>query len=319
MQLKKIFALLVVLMLTVATFSSCESSSGKYKIGICQIAQHAALDAATKGFQDALIEKLGKDKVSFDLQNAAGDSATCATIANQFVSDNVDLIMANATPSLQAAVAATDKIPIVATSITHFGTALDIDDWKGTTGINVTGTADLAPLDEQAKMVKELFPDAKKVGILYCSAEPNSKYQSDIIIEHLADLGYETKVYTCADSNDIAAITTAAVGECDVLYIPTDNTIASNASIVNNIAEPAGIPVIAGEEGICKDCGVATLSIDYYDIGYKAGLMAYEILVNKKDPGKMEIQLAQDLTKKYDADRCKALSITVPDSYVAIK
>ncbi len=338
--MKKLLTILMVLALCLALFAGCASGStsadtddGKgnsssntdsdstddkvYQVGVIQLVQHAALDAATEGFSDALTEKLG-DKVKINVQNAAGDSATCATMANQFVADDVDLIMANATAALQAAVAATGDIPVVATSITDYATALDISDWTGTTGINVTGTADLAPLDEQANMVKELFPDAKTVGILYCSAEANSKYQATVITGYLEKLGYTCKEYTCADSNDVAAVTTQACSECDVLYVPTDNTMASSAEIVNNVAEPAGIPIVAGEEGICKGCGVATLSIDYYSIGYKAGEMAYEIMVNGADPASMEIGYATDLTKEYVEDRCETLGVTVPDDYEAI-
>ena len=288
-----------------------------YNVGICQLVQHDALDAATEGFQAALKEKLG-DNVKFNLQNASNDSATCATIVTQFVNDNADLIMANATPALQAAMQATGDIPIVATSITDFATALETEEWTGKTGINVTGTADLAPLEEQANMVKELVPSAKTVGILYCSAEANSKYQSDVISKEFDKLGLSVKVYTIADSNDISAVTTQACDEVDVIYIPTDNTIASAASAVNEIASPAGIPIIAGDEGICKGCGIATLSISYYSIGYEAGLMAYEILVNDADPADMEIKYATELTKKYVEERTASYKIEVPDTYEAI-
>lgn len=288
-----------------------------YKIGICQLVQHVALDAATEGFQAALTEKLG-DNVKFDLQNASGDSATCATIINQFVSADVDLILANATASLQAAAAGTNQIPILGTSITDYATALEIDDWNGLTGTNISGTSDLAPLDQQAEMLKELFPDAKNVGLLYCSAEANSAYQVQTIRGYLEEMGYSCKEYTFADSNDLASVTTTATSECDVIYVPTDNTAASSTEIINNVCLPAGIPVIAGEEGICSGCGVATLSIDYYDIGYKAGEMAYDILVNGSDVKEMPIEFAPQVTKKYNKANCETLGITVPDDYVAI-
>lgn len=288
-----------------------------YNVGICQLVQHPALDEATEGFKAALTDKLGEN-VKFDEQNASGDSATCATIVNQFVSADVDLILANATASLQAAAAATNEIPILGTSITDYATALEIDNWTGTTGVNISGTSDLAPLDEQAKMLNELFPDAKTVGLLYCSAEPNSEYQATTVQASLEGMGYTCKTYTFADSNDIASVTTAASSECDVLYVPTDNTAASNTEIINNICVPAGIPVIAGEEGICAGCGVATLSISYYDIGYKAGEMAYEIMVNGADVSAMPIEFAPKVTKKYNAANCEALNITVPEGYEAI-
>lgn len=288
-----------------------------YTVGICQLVTHVALDAATQGFKDALTEKLG-DKVIFDEQNAAGDIPTCAVIANQFVSSNVDLIMANATPALQAVQTATSTIPVLGTSVTDYGTALGIDDWAGTTGTNVSGTSDLAPLDQQAAMLKELFPDAKNVGILYCSAEPNSKYQSSVITKLLTDMGYTCKDYTFSDSNDLATVVTSASAESDVIYLPTDNTVASNTEIIKNICVPAGVPIIAGEEGICKGCGVATLSISYYDLGYATGEMAYEILVNGADPATMEIRFAPKFTKEYNADIAATLGITIPSDYVAI-
>lgn len=328
MKSKKVLATLMTVAMTLSLAACGSSGSGNdskkadndnktYEVRVCQLVQHDALDAATQGFQDALEEKLG-DKVNIEVENASGDSATCATITTQFVNDNVDLIMANATPALQAAMAATADIPIVATSVTDFATALDISDWTGKTGINVTGTADLAPLDEQAAMIKELVPDAKTVGILYCSAEANSKYQADTVREELEKLGFEVKDYTVADTNEITSVTTKACGEVDCIYIPTDNTIASATAAVNEIAAPANIPIIAGEEGICKGCGVATLSISYYSIGYKAGEMAYDILVNGKDPADMDIEFATDLTKKYVEERATALNITVPEDYEAI-
>lgn len=305
---------------TTNTAADTVAADGKvYNIGICQLVQHEALDAATQGFQDALTELLGEENVKFDLQNASGDSATCATIVNQFVSSDVDLILANATAPLQAAAAATNEIPILGTSITDYATALSIDDWTGVTGTNISGTSDLAPLDQQADMLHELFPDAKNVGILYCSAEPNSAYQSQTIQGYLKDYGYECTEYTFADSNDIASVVNNAIATSDVLYIPTDNTAASNTTIIQNICQPAGIPIIAGEEGICSGCGVATLSISYYDLGYKTGEMAYEILVNGADVSQTAVEFAPNVTKKYNAANCEALGITVPDDYVAIE
>jgi len=305
------------------TMAGCNENSGNnsndenktYTIGICQLLEHPALDAATKGFQDALKEKLG-DRVKFDPQLAQGESTNCATIINNFVSADVDLIMANATGALAAAASGTDTIPIVGTSITSYEVALNGDEWKGK---NITGASDLAPLAQQEDMILEIFPEARKVGILYCSAEPNSKYQAEIIIDELKKDGIEAKEYTIADSNEIQAQTQAAVGDkCDVIYIPTDNTFANAAETVKNIVVPAKIPVVAGEEGICGGCGTVTLSISYESMGYKAGLMAYDILVNGKKPGDMEIGYS-DVTKKYNKEICDALGVTVPDDYIAIE
>lgn len=302
------------------TVEKGEIEDGKvFNIGICQLVQHPALDAATQGFRESLTALMGEDHVKFDEQNAQGDSPTCSTICNQFVSSKYDLIMANATPALQAASTATADIPLLGTSVTDYATALDVADWTGKTGTNVSGTSDLAPLNEQANIVKELLPDAKKVGILYCSAEANSKYQATEITKTFTELGLEVKEYTFTDSNDVAQVTTTACNESDVIYIPTDNVAASNAELIDSVAAPAKKAIIAGEENICKGCGVATLSISYYDLGYKTGEMAYDILVNGKKPGEMEIQSAPKFTKEYMADRAKTLGITIPDEYEEIK
>ncbi len=288
-----------------------------FNVGICQLVQHPALDAATQGFKDALTEKLG-DAVSFNEQNASGDAATCSVICNQFVSDEVDLIMANATASLQAAASATNVIPILGTSITDYGTALGIEGFTGVSGTNISGTSDLAPLDGQAQMLSELFPDAKTVGLVYCSGEPNSKFQVETIAPMLTELGYTVTEYTFADSNDVANVTASACAECDVLYIPTDNTAASCTEAINNVALVEKTPIVVGEEGICKGCGVATLSISYYDIGYETGLMAAEILTEGADISTMEVRYAPQFTKEYNVSICETLGITVPEDYVAI-
>ena len=288
-----------------------------FNVGICQLVQHPALDAATQGFKDALTEKLG-DAVTFNEQNASGDAATCSVICNQFVSDEVDLIMANATASLQAAASATNVIPILGTSITDYGTALGIEGFTGVSGTNISGTSDLAPLDGQAQMLSELFPDAKTVGLVYCSGEPNSKFQVETIAPMLTELGYTVTEYTFADSNDVANVTASACAECDVLYIPTDNTAASCTEAINNVALVEKTPIVVGEEGICKGCGVATLSISYYDIGYETGLMAAEILTEGADISTMEVRYAPQFTKEYNVSICETLGITIPEDYVAI-
>ena len=326
-KMKKFAALALAGLMTVSVCACQKSESGKnnndstdktYNVGICQLVEHPALDAATKGFKDALTDKLG-DKVKFDEKNAQGDTETCATIVNGFVSSKVDLMLANATPALQAAVAATNEIPILGTSITEYGVALDIKDFTGKTGINVSGTSDLAPLAEQAAMIKEIFPEAKKVALIYCSAEANSLYQVKVVGEELTKLGIENKAFPFADSNDIANICESAAEYADVVYIPTDNTAAENTSAVYNVLMPAKIPVIAGEEGICGGCGVATLSISYYDIGYQTGVMAYDILVNGADISEMEIAYAPKFTKKYNEAIAKELGVTIPEGYEAIK
>ena len=296
-----------------------EPEEGKvYKIGICQQLEHQALDAATEGFKAALVEKLGEEFVEFDYQNAQGEQTNCATIATKFVNDNVDLIMANATTALQACSAATADIPVVGTSVTDFVSAGVVDSNEAP-GRNVTGTSDLAPIDQQIDLLKTLVPDAKKVAILYCSSEANSVFQADMAEAKLTEAGMEVTRYTAADSNDVQQVVTKAVSECDAIYIPTDNTLADNMEIVKNVTVPAKKPVIAGEENMCAVGGLATLSISYYNLGYNAGLMAYDILVNGQKPASMAIQYADEVTLKYNAEIAEALGMTMPADMVAIE
>lgn len=297
--------------------STAADSDQKFTVGICQLVQHNALDAATQGFEDALKEKYG-DNVTIDYQNAQGDSTTCATIVTGFVNNNYDLILANATPALQAAVSATTDIPILGTSVTDYGAALNISDFSGTTGMNVSGTSDLAPLDQQEKMILELVPDVKKVSILYCSAEANSKFQANEIEKYLDEDGISYEEFTFADSNDLQSVVSSAVSDCDAVYIPTDNTAASNMTIVANITEPAGIPVICGEENMCRAGGLATLSISYYDLGYTTGQQAIRILSEGADISTMPIENAAATTKEYSASYAEAIGMTMPDDYTPI-
>lgn len=318
--------LLTILLATICLFAICACNSGSnlgsnqgsnstgsnLKVGVVQTTQHPALDAATQGFVDALKENGITD---VDVQNASGESTNCSTIVGNFVADGVDLIMANATPALQAASAATDTIPVLGTSITVYDVVLG-----GSVPKNVSGTTDLAPLDEQASMIKELFPEAKKVGILFCSAEANSQYQVDKISEFLKEDGIETVNYVFNDSNDITAITEKAVSDkVDVIYVPTDNTAAANTEAIANVVLPAGVPVFAGEEGVCTGCGVATLTISYYDIGFKTGEMAADILLNGADISTMEVESAPQFVKKFNKTNAEKLGITIPEDYVAIE
>ena len=292
--------------------SSAAAPAESYTIGICQLVEHEALDAATQGFQDALVAQFG-DAVSFDMQNAQNDTATCATICNGFVSAGVDLIMANGTAALQAAQAATADIPILGTSITEYGVALGIDDFDGTVGGNVSGTSDLAPLEEQAAMIVEWMPEAKTAGLLYCSAEANSQYQVDVVQAELEAAGMTVTQYPFSDSNDLSSVCQQAATASDVLYVPTDNTVAANTGIVDGICRPMAKPVFA----ICRGCGVATLSISYYDLGYTTGEMAAQILTGEADISTMAIQYTT-VTKKYNPTICDELGLTVPEGYEAI-
>ena len=302
---------------TPASPEASDPAAASYTVGIVQLVPHVALDAATQGFKDALEAAL-PGQVKFEEGVGAGDSATCTPIVTNFVASNVDLIMANATPALQAAAAATADIPILGTSVTEYGVALNIDNFSGVVGSNISGTSDLAPLDAQAAMVKEWFPDTKTVGLIYCSAEANSQYQVDEIQKLLEADGITCTQYPFSDSNDMAAIVQTAADNSDVIYAPTDNTVASNAGIIDNICRPAGVPVIAGEEGLCAGCGVATLSISYYDLGVATGKMAVKILKGEADIASMPIEYAAAATPKYNPTICQALGLTAPEGYEAL-
>jgi len=318
--MKKLFAIILAAMMLLSMTACTETEDdGKYVVGICQLVTHPALDSATQGFKDALIEELGEENVSFLHKDAANKQDNCNTIIDGFISDEVDLIMANATAPLQAAAGKTADIPILGTSVTDYASALGITNWTGTVGGNISGTTDLAPLDQQAAMIKELFPDAKTVGLLFCGGEINSVYQVTEMEKYLADLGYTTKRFSFVDANDVASVTQTACDWADVLYIPTDNTAANCKDAIGNVVIPAKQPLVAGESGICSGCGVATLSIDYYDLGYTTGKMAAQILKGEKNISEMPITPAPEATKKYNATICDALGITnIPSDYAPL-
>ena len=298
---------------------SCKAKTD-FTVGICQLTKHSALDKATQGFRDALKEELaaaGKT-VTIEFNQANNDPSSCSTIVNTYVSRSVDLILANATPALQAAVNATETIPILGTSVTDYGVALGIDNFNGLVGGNVSGTSDLAPLERQADMLVEYLPNAKTVGLLYCSSEVNSEYQVRIIKARLESKGVTCKTYKFADSNELNSVCTVAVNECDALYVPTDNTAANNAELIGNISLDTGTPIIAGEEGICKGCGVAALSISYYDLGVTTGKMAARILTGEANISEMPIEFTE-ATPKYNAAMCETLGITPLEGYAVIE
>ena len=315
---KKLIALSLALLLVFA-LAACSGGGKKdtYSVGICQLQQHAALDDATAGFIRALYDELGEENVKINTQNASGEMTLCNTIVSQFIAEEVDLIMANATPALQAAYAATAEVPIIGTSVTEYGVALGIENFSGTVGGNVSGASDLASLEEQAKMIKEWFPDLKTVGLLYCSAEANSQYQVDVMKAELEKLGYTCEYASFSDSNDLAGVVEHCVAAYDLIYVPTDNTVASNTEIIANICRPAKFPVIGGDGSICGSCAVATLCIEYYDLGYVAGQMAAQVLKGEADISEMPIAYAE-ASRMYNAELCAELGLTPPEGYAPL-
>jgi len=320
--MKKLIAVVCAALMLLSLVACGPAAGGntgdKLVVGICQIEPHPALDAATKGFKEALVAELDEGKVEFIEKNAAGDSNTLNAIITDFVAKDVDLILANATPVLQTASAATTTIPVLGTSITEYGVALAIENFSGTVGGNISGTSDLAPLDKQADMILEWFPDAKNIGLLYCAAEANSKYQVDTVKAYLEGKGLTATLYSFSSTSDLAAVTEKAAAESDVIYVPTDNTVANSTGVVDGICRPKKVPVIAGEEGICGGCGVATLSISYYDLGVATGKMAAKVLTGQADISKMPIEYAATVTAKYNKEICAELGLTPPEGYVAI-
>lgn len=304
-------ALLAILMIFAA---SAAAETAIYRIGVCQLEQHAALKDATQGFLDAIAQTLG-DQCEVTVQNASGDPATCFSIINAFLAEDVDLILANSTQALQTASAATGSTPILGVAVTDYPAALDMDVWEGVTGTNVSGTSDLAPLDAQAALVQTMFPDAKTVGLLYCSSEVNSVYQVRIIRGYLEQMGYRCTEYAFTDTNDVFSVAQNACQNSDVLFVPTDNTIASCTELLRNVIEMECVPVIGGDEGICAGCGVATICINYYDLGYATGLMACDILLGKADIAQLPIAYSATFTHVVNAEMCEYLGITVPEGY----
>ena len=317
-KMKKISLILCVALLLCCITACAPADDGKYLIGICQIEPHPALDAATEGFMDEVKALLGEENVEFIVKNAAGDTNTLNSIINDFVSKKVDLILANSTPVLQTAAAATTVIPILGTSVTEYSVALNLDNFNGTVGGNISGTSDLAPLNEQADMILEWFPNAKNIGLLYCAAEANSKYQVDTVKAYLESKNLNVTAYSFSSSSDLAAVTTQAATNSDVIYVPTDNTVANGAAVVDSICRPLKVPVIAGEAGICSKCGVATLSISYYDLGVTTGKMAAKVLTGEAKISDMAIEYAGQPTPMYNAEICAELGLTPPEGYTPI-
>lgn len=323
--MKKLLEVLFVVLM-VLSLSACSNNQTSdesltdpiKKVGVVQLVEHDALNAATQGFKDELEKEFSN--IIVDVKNAQGETASCSTIVNSFVNSGYDLIMANATPALQAAIACTGDIPILGTSVTDYGSALGIDNFNGTTGENISGTSDYLPLDKQAQIILDLFPDAKTVGILYCSSEDNSKFQAEEVTNFLESKGITViNNETFTDSNDVGLVTQRLCDKVDVIFIPTDNQAAACAETINTITLAKKVPVISGEEGICSKCGVATLTIDYYELGVLTAKMAGKILSGEKNIEDMPIEYFENPTKKYNTEVVEKLGIEIPSDYVAIE
>lgn len=327
--MKKLLSILLVALMAL-TLVGCGSKDSatttdtpaekKLKVGVIQLLEHAALDAATQGFCDAVEAALG-DKLEGGkvvVQLAQGEPQVCSTIATGYVTDEYDLIMGNATPALLAARNVTDTIPVLGTSVTDYASALELELVNGATGINVSGTSDGVPAEAYVECLLEVVPEAKNVSVVYCSAEPNSVKQADDFKAVAEAAGLTVTIVTFDDSNDMQAKVTSAVDGADALYIPTDNTAASNMGIVKNVCEPLNLPVICGEEGMCAVGGTATVSISYYNIGKVCGEMAVAIL-NGADVSTTAIGYDNEPVKKYNAENVAAIGIEMPAAYVAIE
>ena len=320
--MKRLIALIMSTLMLLSLLSGCGNAEAPaadagngYKVGIVQLMQHVALDQATQGFQDALTEKLG-DQVSFDVQLASGETTNCTTIVTKFVNEGVDLIMGNATPAVIAAKEATATIPIIGTSVTDYvSSEAGIVASNEAPGANVTGYSDMSDIAAHVELTQKLCPDAKTVAIIYCSAEPNSVIQGNQAKELYEAAGLATVTLTASDITTISTVVTSACDQADVIYIPTDNLFAENMESVKNIAEPAKIPVICGEGGMAQAGGTASVAIDYYVLGYRAGEMAYEIMVNGADPATTPIgfMTADDMELIINEENVAAIGLTVPD------
>ncbi|WP_346676113.1 ABC transporter substrate-binding protein [Enorma phocaeensis] len=290
--------------------SGSAAASGSYRIGVLQLTQHAALDAANEGFIAAL-DEAGIDYEA-DQQNASNDQNACQTIAQTFVNDGCDLILAIATPAAQAVLGATQDIPVVGTAITDFA-ASGLVDSNDAPGGNLTGTSDMNPVEDQIALLQQLIPDASTVGLLFCTAESNSEIQIEMAEEALDAAGIGHERFTVSSSNEIQSVVETMVGQVDVVYAPTDNTIAAAMTQVASIANAAGVPTICGEVGMVEAGGLASVSINYYELGYRAGEMAVEILTEGADPAEMPIETmdAEDCDLVYNQATADEIGIDV--------
>lgn len=293
-----------------------DDSAEKIQIGVIQLMEHVALDSAYAGFADALAENgYGEDVVEIDFQNAQNDQANLKTISQRFVNNEVDLILAIATPAAQSVAAETSEIPILVTAVTDLVGAALIED-NNAPGTNVSGTSDMTPVALQFDLLQEILPEAATVGIMYTSSEVNSEIQAQIAIEAAEERGLAYEIGTITNVNDAAQVIYSLAEKVDVIYIPTDNVLASAMTNVSAVATENGVPVIVGEGGMCQGGGLATVGIDYYKLGYQTGEMAIEVL-NGADVSTMPVEYAADASVAINTTTAEALGITIPESVMA--
>lgn len=319
--MKKFLSMLTMAALSLSMLVGCGGDSAAPKdsvdIGIIQYTSHPALDASREGFISKLAE-LGYTEgtnCTFDIQNAQADQSNLKTISQKFVSDGKDLILAIATPAAQSIAAETKDIPILVTAVTDPAQS-ELCESNEVPNTNVSGTSDLTPVKEQIELLKKILPDAKKIGIMYCSGEQNSVFQANLAKEAAAENGLETEELTVSNTNDVAEVTSSALGKYDALYIPTDNILASSMPLVSSITNPAGLPVIVGEQGMVEGGGLASVAISYTDIGEITGQMAADIL-GGADIKTMPIQYAENPELIINETAAAELGITIPDDIKA--
>lgn len=311
--MKKLLSVLATALVALAVLSGCSKNNGKVKIGVLQLVQHDALDANYQGFVDGLAKQgyVDGNNIVIDYQNASGDQSNCVTIAQKFVSDGVDLIFAIATPAAQAVANLTTTIPVVVSSVTDPESA-NLVKSNAMPGTNVTGTSDLTPCAAQISLLKQLLPEAKTVGMLFCSSEENSRFQINLAEAECKRLGLSYVEATVSNTNEVQQVVQSLVGKVDAIYSPTDNMIASSMATVAMVANENRIPVIVGEEGMVKNGGLATYGLNYYELGKQTAVMAAQILRDKTDPAEMPIQYLTSCDFSYNPDTAAILGIEIP-------
>lgn len=316
--MKKTFVFFTILLSLGLILSGCAEKTEGPKIGVVQLVEHTALDAAYQGFVDGLKEAGYEDgkNLSIDYQNAQGEQANCVTIAQKLVNDQNDLILAIATPAAQAVVNFTDTIPVLVTAVTDPASAKLVNS-NELPGTNVSGTSDLNPVDAQVRLIKRILPDAKKIAFLFCSSEENSYFQVGLAKKTADEIGLEYVDATVSSSNEIQSVVESLVGKVDAIYTPTDNMIAAGMATVSMVSTPAGIPVFCGETGMVDNGGFATYGLNYYELGKQTAAMAVDILENGKNPAEMPIQYLEKCDLAINMEAAEEMGIEIPADVLA--